>query len=511
VSPRVAVPQVSADDLRQQLEEMERRCGFESLYFFNKKILGYSEMERRPHAAVADFIQAVVTKTSAKKSGKGLMLEPRGAFKTTQLSQGTPMWILEHDPNARILLDSSVLQNSIDNLRVIKAHYENNQKFRYLFGNRVGTYWVTEEITVAHRTNLKLKEPSIRCSSVERMQAGPHYTHIFADDLVSDLNSRTIDGRRAIIDHFKLLFSLLDPGGVLLAAGTRYHYDDLYAFILSLEDFDRRIMNAETSGPGGTLYFPQRLTAQFLKETKALQGRALYAAQYLNDPAPEDEDSAFQRTWFKPYEVDPQAAKKKERQFLPENRNSFITIDPGGEKKKSDEWVIFTAHYDELNNKYFDKIIKGHWKMRECWDLLFGEVARVSPLMVGLETTGGQKWLYEALTDEMRRRNVHFMVQPLAHAVDSKDYRIKRLQPQYQAGSIFHSPEMGDLEDQLLRYPKGADDIPDAASMILEIGYAPRPRRVKEAPPRSADEWFMREHRKGMARRPGHSILGDNA
>jgi hypothetical protein len=505
-------PPSSVDELRRQLEEMERRCGLDSLYFFNKKILGYAEMERRPHAAVADFLQSVVTRTSPKKSGKGLALEPRGTFKTTQISQGLPIWILEHDPNARILLDSSVLQNSIDNLRVIKAHYENNQKLRYLYGNRVGAYWVTEEITLASRTNVKLKEPSIRCSSVERMQAGPHYTHILVDDVVSDINSRSIDGRRSVIEHFKLLFSLLDPGGVLIITGTRYHYDDLYGFIINeLPDFEKRIMNAETSGAGGGLYFPQRLTEQFLRETKAIQGRALYAAQYLNDPAPEDADSKFQRVWFKPFEYDPQKAKEKNRFVLPANRNSFITIDPGGEKKKSDEWVLFTAHYDEHNNKFFDNIIKGHWKMRECWDHLFGEVDRVNPLMVGLETTGGQKWLYESLMDEMKRRNKFFMVQPLTHALDSKDYRIMRLQPQYQAGSIYHSHTMGSLEDQLLRYPKGADDICDAAAMVLEIGYAPRPRREKEAPPKSAEEWFIREHRKGLTRSPRHAILGDQA
>lgn len=498
--------QVSNDELRQQLEYMERQCGLDSLYFFNKKILGYAEMQRRPHAAVADFLQG------AMKAGRHAMtLEPRGTFKTTQISQGLPIWILQHDPNARILLDSSILQNSIDNLRVIKAHYENNKKFRYLFGDQVGSYWVTEEVTLKTRTDLKLKEPSIRCSSVERVQVGPHYTHIIVDDVVSDLNSRTIDGRRQVIEHFKLLFSLLEPGGVLIITGTRYHFEDLYGFIIgNLPEFAKRIMNAETSGPGGTLYFPERLSEKFLKETKAIQGRALYAAQYLNDPAPEDADSAFQRAWFKPFEYDVEVAKQKNRFFLPQNRNSFISIDPGGEKKKSDEWVIFTAHYDENNNKYFDNTIKGHWKMRECWEHLFGEIGRVNPLMVGLETTGGQKWLYEALMDEMKRRDKYFMVQPLTHAQDSKDFRIKRLQPQYQAGAIYHSPKMGDLEDQLLRYPKGADDIADAAAMILEIGYPPRARKVKDTPPKSVEEWFIREHRKGLGKVKGHAILGDN-
>lgn len=483
----------SVDAFRAKLTEFTRRSGLESLYYFNKAILGYEAMLRRPHAAVADFIQGVLA-----TSKKGLALEPRGTFKTTQISQGLPIWILEHDPNARILLDSSVLQNSIDNLRVIKAHYENNQKFKKLYGDRVGNYWVTEEVTVKHRTNHSLKEPSIRCSSVERVQTGPHYTHILVDDVVSDINSKSIDGRRAVIDHFRLLFSLLEPDGALIITGTRYHYDDLYGFIIkSLPDFSTRIMNAETSGADGGLYFPERLPKKFLAAVKAIQGRALYASQYLNDPAPEDEDSAFQRTWFKPYEK------------LPQNRNTFISIDPGGEKKKSDEWVIFTAHYDEHNNKHFDRIIKGHWKMKECWEHLFGEIKVSNPLIVGLETTGGQKWLYEALMDEMKRRDVYFSVQALTHALDSKDYRIKRLQPQYQSGSIFHSAAMGDLEDQLLRYPKGADDIVDAASMILEIGYPPRARRAKDEPPKSAEEWFVREHRKSLTKVKGHAILGD--
>jgi hypothetical protein len=300
------------------------------------------------------------------------------------------------------------LQNSIDNLRVIKAHYENNQKLRYLFGNRVGAYWVTEEITVApHEFEAQRAVDSVLERRAHAGRAALH-AHFRRRPRLRP-QRRTIDGRRSVIDHFKLLF--LAPGPrrrADLAAGTRYHYDDLYGFILSLEDFEKRIMNAETSGPGGRLYFPQRLTAQFLRETKAIQGRALYAAQYLNDPAPEDEDSKFQRTWFKPFEYDPQKAKRKER-FVPGQSQFVYHHRPRRREKKSDEWVIFTAHYDELNNKYFDKIIKGHWKMRECWDMLFGEVARVNPLMVGLETTGGQKWLYEALDgrDAPAQRALH--------------------------------------------------------------------------------------------------------
>lgn len=487
--------EIPVDALRSQIEETERRCGRESLYYFNKKILGYSLMERRPHEAVARFIQNVVTTDK-----EGLILEPRGSFKTTQITQGLATWLLTCvDPNMRILLDSAVLQNSIDNLRVIKQHLANNQKLRYLYGDLVGDYWVNEEFTVRTRTRHDLKEPSVRCASVERVQVGPHYDVIICDDLVDKLNSKSHDGRQSLIEHLKLLYSLLEPGGIIIVAGTRWHYDDLYGYILSnMPKFARRVKSAIT--PAGDLYFPERLTKKFLDSQLATQGRDIYSAQYLNDPAPEDADSPFQRTWFKPIVT------------IPRNHNTFVSIDPGGEKKGSDEWVVFAAHVDESNNKYFDRLRKGNWKMKECWNVLFNEfVDPLNPLCVGLETTGGQKWLYEALMDEMKRRNKFFMVQALAHAGDSKDYRIKRLQPQYQAGAVFHSTEMGPLEDQLLRYPKGADDIPDAASMILEICYPPRAMRERDEKPKTADEYFLRQHRNQLSRKHRHSLLGDNA
>lgn len=491
VKGQVSVP---IDALRTQLEETERRCGRESLYYFNKKILGYDLMQRKPHEEVAKFIQQV-----AMTDKEGLILEPRGSFKTTQITQGFVVWLLACvDVNLRILLDSAVLQNSIDNLRVIKAHFEQNQKLRYLFGDMVGSYWVTEELTVKTRTRTDLKEPSVRCASVERVQVGPHYDVIVCDDLVDKLNSKTHDGRQSLIEHFKLLYSLLEPGGVIVVAGTRWHYDDLYGFIHdNMPKFARRIKSAIL--PDGSLYFPERLTKKFLDGQLATQGKSIFSAQYQNDPAPEDEDSQFQRTWFRKYDS------------IPRNHNTFVAIDPGGEKKGSDEWVIIAAHVDDQNNKYFDRLRKGNWKMKECWEILFSEfIDPLNPLCVGLETTGAQKFLYEALMDEMKRRNKFFMVQSLAHAGDSKDYRIKRLQPQYQARAIFHSPEMGPLEDQLLRYPKGADDVPDTASMILEISYPPRATRITEEKPKTADEYFLRQHRLQLSAKPRHSLLGDN-
>lgn len=485
---------ISRSDLQAQFEEADRRFGWESLYYLAKFVLGYKDMRPSPHKDVCRFAERIVSGWK-----KGLDLEPRGVFKTTIFSQALPISLILHDPNIRILLDSSVLQNSIDNLGVIKRHFE-SPKLRYLYGDYTGQHWTAEEITVSKRTRIDLKEPTVRCASPERMQTGPHYDVIIADDLVSRENAKTPEQREMVKEHFRLLFSVLEPGGLMIVIGTRWHYDDLYGMILEeFKDFPTRIKDAEKDGPGGGLYFKERLTAEFLKDQRDVKlGRETYACQYKNDPAPEGKDSKFQKAWFKPFKD------------LPSTRYGFIAVDPGGEKKGSDEWAIITAYCDPVNDLYFHKLFKGNWRTDTAWSILFGLARQMGRdlMAVGLETTGGQKYLLEGLQDQMRKRDHFFNVVPLAHASDSKDYRILRLQPRYQCGSIWHSPDMGPLEDQLRRWPKGKDDLADVASMILEISMAPRERSKKKAEFKSFDEmvWHNVLHRK--TQRVVHPTLG---
>lgn len=490
---------LSRDELQQRLEQIDRVNGKESLFYFAKYVLGYTKMQRRPHMDVCQFIESIV-----RGARFGLDLEPRGSFKTTQFSQALPIWMILQNPNIRILLDSAVLQNSIDNLGVIKRHLEGNDKLRYLFGNYVGEHWTTEAITVSKRTDRGLKEPTVRCASVERVQVGPHYDAIIADDLVSKDNCTTPEARTAIKEHFRLLFSLLEPDGILIVVGTRWNYDDLYGMIADeFPEFGKRIMCAGGSccSHGKAPYFPEILTDEFLVQQKRRQTSDIYNCQYENDPTPEDADAAFQKAWFLGYDTLP----KLDDVF------SFIAIDPGGREKGSDEWAIMSEHVDADNFKYFDRLFKGNYRTEQAWDILFDLAAGMPKIMaVGLETTGGQKYLLEGLQAEMRRRNKFLNVIPLAHAKESKVHRIKSfLQPQYRAGAIKHSAMMKPLEDQLLRFPKGKDDVADVAAMAIEIAQAPVRRKPKEQPPKTFDELIWRQVTgRGTKGRFVHSVLG---
>ena len=93
-----------------------------------------------------------------------------------------------------------------------------------------------------------------------------------------------------------------------------------------------------------------------------------------------------------------------------------------------------------------------------------------------VEAFGVEKGMYKDvlkpfLDREMRTRNKFLTVKELDHQQRNKQLRIHGLQPRYEARAIFHiEGQCGDLEEELLRFPKAAkDDVSDAAAYQSQI------------------------------------------
>ena len=108
------------------------------------------------------------------------------------------------------------------------------------------------------------------------------------------------------------------------------------------------------------------------------------------------------------------------------------------------------------------------------WDKIY------KPIQVGIETTAFQRTLQFFAYEEMKKRNHFIPLKELKHVEMTKDERIRRLEPFYGSGTIFHNRDLKhlrDLEDQLRRYPKVAnDDIIDALASVAEIAHPVRSR-----------------------------------
>ena len=159
--------------------------------------------------------------------------------------------------------------------------------------------WNDDSIVISRR-NKPLKEPSITCAGVGRSMTGAHYDFIIADDLVTDTNVTTQEQRDKVYSYITDLLPILEPGGTLVLVFTRWHPDDAYGRLIRLdEERERQGKPARWKklirgayNDDGSLYFPTKLTEEFLAEQKENLGSRKFAAQYLNQPVSE-EDKTF--------------------------------------------------------------------------------------------------------------------------------------------------------------------------------------------------------------------------
>lgn len=220
--------EISWDDITdEELIATEKEQYLSSLYLFAKYCLGYQDLTEATHLPIADALQA----TTKRK----LICVPRGCFKSSLSTIAYPMWLLLHNPNLRILIDSELYSNSKNFLREVKAHYETNRGFRKLFGDHwKGSMWNEGEVIVGPRTK-PLKEPTIACSGIGAGKTSQHYDVIIADDLSSYQNTKNPDLAAKTIDHYRLYTSLLEPDGTIVVIGTRYSEIDIIGFVIENE------------------------------------------------------------------------------------------------------------------------------------------------------------------------------------------------------------------------------------------------------------------------------------
>lgn len=186
-------------------------------------MLGYKDLDWGAHGHTITVFESLATRK--------IVVLPRGTFKSSLGCVAYPMWCLERNPNETILLDSEIFNNSKNFLREIKGHYQSD-KYRLIFGDRIGDKWGESEITVSTRTRNR-KEASITVGGLGTVKIGQHYDKIIGDDYNSPQNSDTPEKCQKQIDHVRYNLNILNPDGEYVFIGTRYAERDVLGFLLN--------------------------------------------------------------------------------------------------------------------------------------------------------------------------------------------------------------------------------------------------------------------------------------
>jgi len=486
------------------LETINRKLSLEAaqelvsdLFYFDKYILGYKEMEEDVHMDMCKFIDELYLPEGQDdfKPFKMILL-PRGGFKTSAVTIGYSIQQIVLNPNIRILVANENFNNSKRFATEIKGHLESNELFRESYGNYVGSGdWREDYFTVSKRT-INKKEPTVSCAGIDVVKVGMHYDLIIADDLVSQNNITTKEQMDKVIEFYKLALSLLEPKGKFILIGTRWHFNDLYNHVIENEKHKFNFLIQGAYNKDGSLWFPQRLTKEFLDDQKQSQGSYIFSTQYLNSPV-DDETAVFKKSSIKYYSI-------KERVYMPEgydekkpvytlkDMNVYMSIDPAISKRKTGDFTgITVTAVDPESRKFVLHARKYKVQPKEMIDEIFNLWELYQPNEIGIETAVFQTMLQIFLMDEMRRRRKYLPIVELkANTIKSKEMRIRSLQPEFENGMVYIKPEMQDLEDELLRFPVGQhDDIIDSLAYQTGMWFTPSVSTSKE-PVAGSFDWI---------------------
>ena len=486
------------------------------LFFLAKEILGYEKMTKATHQELCDYTTSILqghdlpqTEEFDPRKNLLLLLMPRGTFKSSVVTIGFTLQFFLNEPNGRVLIDSETFGKSKAFFREIRGHLETNEQYREVFKAVHGVYplstknkmelWTDSELILACRSVPK-KEPSISCAGIDVTKNGMHYDLIICDDLHSEKNVTNSDQIQQVIDHYKLGFSLLDPGKPLIVIGTRWHELDLYGHIIEFEYEDFNVLKKSAYNPDGSLFFPEVLPEAELNRIRRRQGTSIFSKQYLNETV-SDENAVFKLD---------QIIYKRWDEVKDRPINWYLMVDPsysdprtGG--KQSDFAALVLAGMDFQKDLYVRHIVRKKMTYSEIINEMFRiytdekfKDARKSMKII-LEVIGTKSLSYE-LSNEQKRRNTWLPVTEIKSYGLNKEERIKGLSPFYEYGHIFHireCPQIEELVQELLYFPVARhDDILDALANVLPYASPPtnkvyntedkRSRRHSSYKPRSA-------------------------
>lgn len=489
------------------IQELAQQCKTD-LYFLCKYILNYEKMEPHVHQELCDYTTSILPNFPEDKKQKLmennkdfdprknllLLLMPRGTFKSSVVTIGFTMQFLLNEPNARVLIDSETFGKSKAFLREILEHMINNEKYREVFRAIHGVYpytkksdmrlWTDSEVILPSRSVPK-KEPTISCAGIDVTKNGMHYDLIICDDLHSEKNVTNGEQIQQVIDHYRLAFSLLDPGKPMIVIGTRWDYSDLYQHIIDFEAEDFNILKKSAYNPDGSLLFPEVLSEKELDKIRRRQGVGIFSKQYLNDPV-SDENATFKRDQI--IRMEWNLVKDKPMNWYLSGDPSYY--DPRGTTSYSDFATLVLMGMDAERNLYVRHLVRKKMSYSEFINEIFNiytdkkyiDIRRNMKIII--EVIGTKSLSYE-LSNEQRRRNTWLPLTEIKSRAQGKEERIRGLAPFYEYGHIFHIKECQQLEDleyELLHFPSGRhDDIIDAMATVLEIASPPTHRALKNS------------------------------
>tara|TARA_R110002153_G_scaffold274298_2_gene448181 strand:+ start:1512 stop:3119 length:1608 start_codon:yes stop_codon:yes gene_type:complete len=392
---------------------------------------------------------------------------PRGYSKTTLINTATLYKVLYKERKFLVYI-SETASHSETQTNSIKSELAGNNLITLVFGNiipeqRQGLKWTDSFTQFTNGVTLAARGRGAQVRGLN--DRGNRPDDIILDDVEDKESVKTAEQREKAATWFyaDVLPALPrnDDTATITALGTLLHRDALLVKMEKDQNFHTVKFGAYTKD--GSPLWPKFMPAAKIEKLKLTYTRVGQLSSFMMEymtTVRDDESSKFKEHYIlhampsKPYTaialaVDPAISDRV-------GADSFVIAVVGmcdtGEHFVIDTWGGIGVTPREQVDKIF-----------EMWRLF-------QPQHVGIESIAYQKALVHLVREEMFRKKAYFEIVPLSHGRTSKHERVEGiLQPRYANGYIKHCRVFPELEAELLDWPNGKKDYPDAVAMAISL------------------------------------------
>lgn len=391
------------------------------------------------------------------------LLAPRGSGKT-QAVGAYIIWKIVTNPKIKILV-VTINQEMADNIMAfIQRHLEGNEKLIEVFGEQKGySDWSRSTLRVLGAGNQK--DPTLKVLGITASMVGGHHDIIILDDIMDSNNSRTENRRREVIRQFEstMMPMLLPPNGKVLSIATRWHENDISAYLQKIPDFASRIYRAilkypeENNGLAEVLW-PERFPYEELIKIKERYGSLAFEMQYQNNIV-SLADSPIKGEWVDRAIADYQVPEPE--------YEVYMGVDFASKGEESDYFVIVIIAVKDAKVYVFDALRTKASLFRQ-FELIKSYDTKWQPIRIGIEQAAQQKMIVDQLIE-----STTLPIIPIKSSiVNDRMSRIQRLSVLFETGRIFMNSEneaVRILSDEAKIFPHGSnDDLLDGLSFAIQ-------------------------------------------
>ena len=354
---------------------MRELCRTDVFYLLTR-VCGRTDIDR-------EWLFARCREIQAEPDGM-LDLWAREHYKSSLITFGLTIQDILKSQNITIGIFSHTSAIAKSFLRQIKSELETNARLKYLFPEvlwenpqREAPLWSEDKGLKVKRTS-NPKDATIEASGlIDGQPTSKHFDLLIYDDVVTLESVTTPEQIKKVTDAWAMSLNLGAEGGRMRVIGTRYHFNDTYAFMIKSGLVKTRIHAATDDGtPTGTPVF----LSQESLDKKRRAGSFIFACQQLQNPKGDDA-LGFKREDIMFYD----------NRIDTDNMNVYIMVDPANaKKKKSDYTVIWVVALGQDQNYYVIDVIRDRLNLTERTNALLGLHRQHHPLAVAYEMYGMQ-------------------------------------------------------------------------------------------------------------------------